>query len=348
MRQKRQYAYLTNRSFNTIDVVDVVTKTYVHEINGPDPYTAAIFNPRDNTLYAASVWNDSQSQCTLKSFNPTTYAYHSVSMSAPNTQPVSMALDPAGNLLYQVCTDGSGGYKVLVYDTRTLAPTGSFDLGLEPGDFPSGIAVNPGNTSIWVRYNRGIKTFNVSDFNNTQNVELNPGGLAVNNIVFNQDGTKAYTAESDTNDLYTLNASDLSISSTQIKSNLTNLAFTPDFSKLYAISSGTSSIYVINPTDLSLLDQQTTAQPPESLAITGDGLDFVVGDDHGSGQIYFGSTSGNATVTNTITAPNGGSYYTSTGNFIAPPHYEVLGEATSVAVNVKAAVIVPNTGLARL
>ena len=71
----------------------------------------------------------------------------------------------------------------------------------------------------------------------------------------------------------------------------------------------------------------------------------MVGDDHGSGQIYFGATSGNATVTNTITAPNGGSYFTSTGDFIAPAHYEVLGDATSVGVIVKAAATVPNTGL---
>ena len=345
MKQKRQYAYLTNRGFGTIDVVDVISKSYVHEINGPDTYYASIFNARNNKMFAASVWNG---KCAIKMFNATTFAIeNSIAMSADGSYPIGLALDPAGNKLYEVCNDGNGGYNVIVYDTNTHAPTGSFDLGLEPGDFPSGIAIDPTNTSIWVRYNRGIKTFNVSDLNNAQNIELNPSGNATNNIVFNQDGTKAYTAESDTNDVYALNPSDLSVSSAQINSNLTNLAFTPDFSKLYGISSATSSLYVINPTDLSVIDQQTTTQPPESLAITGDGQNFVVGDDHGSGQIYFGSTSGNATVTHTITAPNGGSYFTSTGNFIAPTHYGVLGAATSVAVNVKAAATIPNTGFAR-
>ncbi|MCX6727284.1 MAG: YncE family protein [Candidatus Saccharibacteria bacterium] len=345
MKQKRQYAYMTNRGFGTIDVVDVISKSYVHEINGPDTYYASIFNARNNKMYAASQWNG---KCAIKMFNATTFAIeNSIAMSADGSYPIGLALDPAGNKLYEVCNDGNGGYNVIVYDTNTHAPTGSFDLGLEPGDFPSGIAIDPTNTSIWVRYNRGIKTFNVSDLNNAQNIELNPSGLATNNIVFNQDGSKVYTADSDSNLLYSFNTSNLSGNSVQINSNLTNLAFTPDFSKLYGISSFTSSVYVLDPSTLEVLDEQTTEQPPESLAITGDGLNFVVGDDHGSGQIYFGATSGNAIVTDTITAPNGGSYYTSTGNFIAPPHYGVLGEATSVAVSVKAAAIVPNTGFAR-
>ncbi|MEI6480875.1 MAG: YncE family protein [Candidatus Saccharibacteria bacterium] len=347
MRQKRQYAYMANRGTGAIDVVDVVSKAYVHEILGPDVYYAAIFNARDNRMYAASQWNGT---CAIKIFNATTFAVEdSISMSGDGSYPISLALDPASNKLYEVCNDGNGGYNVIVYDTNTYAPTGSFDLNLDPGDYPSGITINPSNTEVWVRYNKGIKEYDLTsptfDLLNTD--ELDPSGNAVNNIVFNQAGTRAYTADSNTDQVYTINIFNATMEAHTVSSNLSNLAFTPDFTKLYGISSGTSSIYVLNPSDLSVLDVQGTNQPPESLAITGDGLDFVVGDDHGSGEIYFGSTSGNATVTNTITAPNGGSYLTTTGNFIAPPHYGVLGEATSVAVSVKAAASVPNTGFAR-
>jgi len=350
-KQLRQYAYMANRSTGAIDVVDVVSKAYVHEILGPDVYYAAIFNARDNRMYAASEWfnpNSNTGSCALKIFNATTFAVEdSISASGSGSYPISLTLDSAGNKLYEVCHDPNVGYIVIVYDTNTYAPTGSFNLGLEPGDYPSGIAIDPTNTKIWVRYNRGIKTFNVSDLNNAQNVELNPSGNAVNNIVFTEDGSKAYTAESDTNDVYAINASDLSLTSSQINSNLSNLAFTPNFSKLYAISSITSSIYVLDPSTLGVLDQQSTAQPPESLAITDDGLNFVVGDDHGSGEIYFGSTSGDANVTHTITAPNGGSYFTSTGNFIGPSRFVVLGAATSISVSVKSVVGVPNTGFSK-
>ena len=39
----RQFGYMTNRGFGTIDVVDVTSKSYVHEISGPDTYFATIF-----------------------------------------------------------------------------------------------------------------------------------------------------------------------------------------------------------------------------------------------------------------------------------------------------------------
>lgn len=348
-QQKRQYGFLANRSFGTIDVVDVVTKTYVQEVNTSHYNYAAIYNSRNNKVYAASVANNA---CAADVLNSTSLVLEQSIVTGPDgSSPVSMALDPSGNLLYQVCYTGSE-YIVTVVDTRDNTVYDGLNLGLSVGEYPSGIAINPSDTQIWVRLNGGIKIFNTADYNDSQVININPGNNAVNNIVFNQDGSKAYTGESDISDVYTINTSNYSVSTFQVDSYISNLAFTPDFSKLYAISSGTTSIYVLDPTTLSILDQQTTAQPPESLAITDDGLNFLVGDDHGSGQIYFGATSGNATVTNTVTAPNGGSYFTSTGNFIGSSFTEVLGASTTVSFDVKAAattsgggVGVPNTGL---
>lgn len=338
-----QYAYLTNRSFGTIDVVDVKHKTYVHEISGPDQYYASNFNPHTNKMYAASVWDN---KCAVKTFNPTTFAIEqSVSMSPDGSSPINMALDASGNKLYLLCNNGSDDYEVIVLDTNTNTPVANFSLQNDNGEYPSGIAVNPNNSQIWVRTNVGLRVYSVTNHSLSTVININPGNNPSNNIVFNQDGSKAYTGESDVQDLYIVNTSNFTVTSIGTDMYITNLAFTPDFSKLYAISSPNSSIEVLDPGDGMVLDSFSTQQPPESLAITDDGLNFVIGDDHGSGQIYFGTASGGAAVTDTVTAPNGGSYYTSTGNFIAPTHYAVLGDATTVAINVKPLYGVPNTGL---
>lgn len=341
MQTKHHYGFLANVEMGTIDVVDVEFHSYVHEI--VDEFSVGTtYNARDDNIYSAATWTN---RCAMRIINTNTYTkLDSFGVGPDGSRPISITLDKSGNNAYLLCNDTTlGTYYVVVFDTINKVPTDVFSVDLSIGTYPSGITVSPDNTKIWIRTNYGVEIFNVSDHTKTNTIGLNEGGTAQQNIVFSADGSKAYTGEFSDGLVYIINTSNYSFASLSVGAGVKNLAFTPDFSKLYAIASYiTTRIIVINPADNTIIDDQPTSAPPESLAITDDGINFLVGDDHGTGGIFFGAVAGNAVVENTIFAPNGGGFFTFTGNFITAA--KVLSDSDVFSASFTA-LAAPNTGL---
>jgi len=334
------YAYLANSEMGTIDVVDVEAHSYVQEIPSINS-VGATYDTKNDTVYAASRTDTGCAVVAIDGLSNTVKA--SLPLDDSGCGPLNITLNPAQTTAYMLYNASSGDVYVATIDTTTNTVLDTHDLSGPFRSQPSGLTVNPQGTQLWVREQFGVDIFNLPDLSYVTMTTLNLSSFAQQNIVFNQDGSRAYTGDNTNGDIYVINTNDQSFTNFYVGEGISNLAFTPDFSKLYAIATyPSSSIYVIDPTNDTVVDAQTTAQPPESLAITDDGLHFVAGDDHGTGGIFFGAVAGNATVADTIFAPQGGGFYTNTGNFVSPKRVLLLGDPVSVSFTALGA---PNTGL---
>jgi len=346
-RANQQYAYMANLYTHAIDVVNVDTHSYVGAIS--DAYSAgATYNTQKDIVYSAS---NADGNCRILGYNPLTYEVVANITPGIACYAISIALGPDGNTAWLLYGDGGGGgtFSVMETDLTTNSSINQQPLAALTNLYPSGIAALPDGSQFWVRTVDGIEVFASADHAHVDSLPLGGGSTGYSqNIVFNSAGTKAYTADISDGLLYVINVADLSVDAAITLDEGANMvALTPDESQLYVTASYTSAIYVIDTVTNTLVDTQAIDQtlPPESVAITEDGQ-WVVGDDHGTGAIFFGTVAGGPAPSNTIYAPFGGSYYSSTGKFVSPPLTVVLGVSTGTAFSATA-YGVPNTGLKR-
>lgn len=338
------YAYLANQYTRSIDVVDVETHSYVYEIT--DANSAGVtYNEQKNIVYSAATFGDN---CEILGYDPLAYEIVAGTASIVECHAVSMTISSDGNTAWLLYDDANnpGDYSVLAVDLNTHAGV-SHTLTHVDNNQSSGIAVSPDQTELWIRTANGIHVFTTGDYSYIDFIPLGVSGSSwENNIVFNKAGTMAYSADGD-GSVYVIDANTKIATDSVFAGVGTNMvALTPDEGQLYiGASYPSSAIYVMDTATNTITDSFETdpGLPPESLAITDDGQ-WVVGDDHGSGAIFFGNVNSGATVNNTIYAPGGGSYYTSTGNFVSPTLVKVLGATTTTSFNA-IAYTSPNTGL---
>lgn len=339
------YAYLANAYTGSIDVVNIETHSYVYEIAGAES-VGATFNSQKNIVYSASNAEDG---CQIIGYDPNTY--EEVANITPEVActAISMALSPDGKTGWLLYEDGAGGgnYAVMEANLQSETSVSQVPLSALNGSYPSGIDINPNGSEFWVRTTDGLQIFNSADHSYKASMTLgDPGTAYRQNIVFNKSGTRAYTANSTSGVVSEIDATTKAVVDEVTTGQGANMvALTPDESQLFVGASyPSSSIYVIDSTSFDVVDTFVTdfGLPPESLAITDDGQ-WVVGDDHGSGAIFFGKVSSGATVANTIYGPAGGSYYTSTSGFTSPSLVNVLGVSTTTPFSATA-YAVPNTG----
>lgn len=342
------YAYMANAYTNSIDVVNLDKHSYVYEIKNADS-AGATYNTHNNKVYSASYTNG---QCYIAIYNPLTFVREATIGDESNPEGCSaqsMTLSHDGKTGYMLYYDtDTSHYSIMVANLATNSLTSSTQLDELDNNYPSGITLSPDSTELWIRTGTGIERISTTGYINLGHIELSETATAYRqNIVFNEAGTKAYTADGVAGVVHVIDANTLQVlESITVDDNVNMVALTPDGSKLYvAASYPTSAIFVIDTANNQIIQTEEVDQglPPESLAINSDGQ-WVVGDDHGSGAIFFGDVSSGATVADTIYAPQGGSYYTSTSNFASPTLVDVLGVSTSIEF-AATAYKTPNTGL---
>ncbi len=341
------YGYMANAYTGSIDVVNIDTHSYVYEIAGARS-VGAVYNKQKNIVYSAS--NADDGSCGIRGYNPLTYVQVANFTRGTDCHARSMFLNADGNTAWLLYDFGDSPSYLGVMQVNLNSGTSSeHTLGAIAqynADNPSGIAVNPSQTEIWVRITNGIRVYSATDYSLTDTIQLgvsDAGGE--HNIVFNKAGTHAYTTDLD-GTLYDINTSTKTAADPiVIGAGSKMVALTPDESQLYvAASYPTSAIYVVDLSNNSIVDHFEVDQflPPESIAFADDGQ-WVVGDDHGSGAIFFGNATSGPTVSHTIYAPAGGSYYTTVGGFASPTLVKVLGVSTTMPFSATT-YTVPNTG----
>jgi YVTN family beta-propeller protein len=341
----QHYAYMANQYTNAIDVVNVDNHSYVGAINDANS-VGATYNKQKGIVYSAS---DADGNCRILGYDPLTYEVVANITPGIACYAISIALGPGGNTAWLLYGDGGGGgtFAMMEADLTTNTGVNQQPLAALTNLYPSGVAILPDGSQFWVRTIDGIEIFNASDHTHVDFLPLGAGGTGYrHNIVFNSTGTTAYTADISDGLLYVINVADLSIeASVALDEGVNMVALTPDESQLYIASSYAASIYVLDTATNTIVDTHMVdpTLPPESVAIAEDGQ-WVVGDDHGTGAIFFGTVAGGPTPSSTIYAPFGGSYYSSVGKFVSPPLTVVLGVSTSTSFSATA-YLAPNTGL---
>lgn len=342
-KTSNHYAYMANAYSGSIDVINVDTQNYAGEI--PDSGSeGATYNTYNDTVYSAS---NVDGKCRIVAYDPVSLEEKAVMSSGNDCNAISLTLSANGHTGYMLYEDDGGSDRLAVADLTSNAYLEDHSLSNLGGQWPSGITISPDGSKLWVRHVEGVNIYLTSDWGLDDQIELVDGGSAYRqNIVFSSDGETAYTGDSEEGVVFAIDTDTLNFDEINVDDGVNMLALSPDGEKLFASASyPSSSICVINTNTNNLIDCEGVDEnlPPESIAITDDGQ-WVVGDDHGSGAIFFGKVSGNADVDHTIFAPSGGSYYTSTDRFTSPSLTSVLGVSTTTDFSATAYQS-PNTGL---
>jgi len=214
-------AFVSNRSENTVSVIDVSTGALLRTIpTGGGPQGLALSHD-GRLLYVAQALEDTILVLSTEDFS----VRNSI---ATASAPVDIAVSPDGESLYVACRDGieiigtaddtiresllsvvepaglalapdgltlfitsAAPGTLTVIDTRDLTPSGVIELG---SDFePSGIRVAPGGDFLYVTGRSSTKTLALAidtrDLSATGSVEL---GLEPSGMAFSPDGTLVY------------------------------------------------------------------------------------------------------------------------------------------------------------
>lgn len=313
------HAFLTN--IDKIDVINVETRQIVETINtnGVFNFSDVIYEPVGNYAYAIGQNGANNKNYVLK-INGYTYAIEDTLMLSEDFtyETYGLAVDENGEYLYAVHsiqTEGTETYVAKV-NLDSFDLDSSFRVLAESSEPYSGIAVNNDTGTLWVRTAAGALIYDLDELNLITFLNFGDEVSGRGNIVFNNEGTKAYIADSDLGTVFVVDALDYDLLSIDGMDGVIMVAITPDDSKLFAVSPVVSRIYAIDLENNVVIDSTFTDRPPESIAVTQDGLSWIVGDDHASGYIYFGFVSMNSNTLDVLVNPDGGSYTSVSSNFV--------------------------------
>jgi hypothetical protein len=334
------YAFLTN--IDKIDVVNVENRLIVETIDtrGVYNFSDVIYDPVGNYAYAIGQNGADNKNYVLK-INGYTLAIEDTVMLSEDFsyETYGLAVDEDGEYLYAVHsiqTEGTETYVAKV-NLDSFELNSNFRVLAESSEPYSGIGVNNDTGTLWVRTATGALIYNLDDFTLINVLNFGDGALGRGNIVFNNSGTKAYLPDSDLGTVFVVDALDYDVTSIADLEGVIMVAITPDDSKLFAVSPVTSRIYAIDLVNNVIIDSTFSDRPPESIAITQDGLSWIVGDDHASGYIYFGFVFMNSNTLDVLVNPDGGSYTSVSSNF-------VTNRATTATVSVNFDIPRPSSG----
>ncbi len=190
---------------------------------------------------------------------------------------------------------------VSVIDTANKTVIVTVDVG----NNPSGIAVSPDGTRVYLANQGAIGTVSIIDtINNTVTATVNvgnsPWGVAVNSA-----GTKVYVAhQGGSNDVYIIYTANNTVQTrVKVGSNPTGLATTPDGTKLYVTNSGRinnpgKTVSVIDTATNTVTTTVSVGSFPFGVAVTPDGTKVYV-TNAGSNTVSVIDTATN-TVTETV------------------------------------------------
>lgn len=230
-------AYVTNRTAGTVTVIDTTNNTVVGTIAvGPTP-DALTIKPDGTKLYVSSLDNNTVTVVDTK----TATVVKTITIAKPS----AMAINSSGSILYVTSRDAGTVTKIT---TSTNAISGT--VTLPAGSLPTGIAVSPDKTKIYVISNKST------------------GGGTV--AVFGYTSSTVTTIAN-------------------LPSAPTSLAVSPDNKRLY-VSSADGRITTFDTTTRAVLATRTVAGVPAGVSVSNDGTTLFVTDTVGRVSVLDAAT----------------------------------------------------------
>lgn len=242
---------------------------------------------------------------------------------------ISLDVNTAGTFAvigYQITSTSQAVVKRL--DLSNQESTGH----IEPSDTFNGgvqdVKISPDGQMVYVRYAQKLVRYNSSM---APVDEFDFFGTYYGNVEVSRDGNYVYLNLGEI--LFRRAANDLTSTSNVLPISgaaLTNVAISPDGKTAISIGSNTGNIaYEFDLDTLTKTHTTTFEQFPESVSISSNG-NYVVGDNHAGGVIYYGTLGSDAYTSTTVN--NGASYYNQNSSFITNDDSHFITQSAAVTL----------------
>lgn len=329
-------AYMNGQATGTIETVDVNNHEFLDTIVLPPSSSSYDLVVRNSTLYVP-IAEDEQSamsiHCSIAEYElPQNTLTRQISLGG-DCNKGEIDVNAAGTMavvLYQ--TYDFGTYRIAAVDLVDNTIIDDIDTGY---GVVGGIVFGADGQSFFIRPDGAVAKYHVVNgaielvesegynFEFSQTIDVSPttGQIAI--------------AEPDNGDVRLVNPDDLTdttvIHVADDVAQLSRLAFSHDGTKLMVVGANTDTgpqVWEINTSTGLVGNEYDLTEYPESVGYTPDDSQYVIGDNFGSGTIFFGAPGG-SNFTDTITQSNR-SYAMRNSNFIA----SYSNSDTSVAVSI--------------
>ncbi|WP_179412815.1 beta-propeller fold lactonase family protein [Mucilaginibacter sp. E4BP6] len=257
------YAYITNRSSNTVSVINTAINTVVSTIPVNENPSAVIVSHDGSKAYISNFASGNISVINTKT--------NTITSTINVDNPYGAAISADDSRLY---VSNLGESKISIINTSTHALIATIPIVSNA----YGLCLTPDGKSLYVT-NEG--TDNVSVINTSTNtvVKIISVGIVPWGICISPDGSLLYVANSSSNNINVINTATNTISATINTGYLSgplSICLSPDGSILYSANNGSNNVSIINAITNSLISTIAVGTNPYGISITPNGSEIYV------------------------------------------------------------------------
>ena len=278
------FAYITNKSANTVSVIDIATKTVTATVPvgmGPEGVGVSLDGTR---VYIANRLSADVSVINTASNTV-------VATVAVGTSPLGVAVTPDGTRVYVA---NNLGNNVSVIDAASNAVTSTIAVGTGP----QGVVVSPNGANVYVANNTSNTVSVINTTTNTVTTTIGVG-TSPKGIAVTPGGSRVYVANNGgANDVSVIDTGSNTVIATITLTDPYGVAVTPDGARVYVTNAGRDRVSVISTATHAVVATVliTSSADPEGISITPDGLSAYVAVNNGNHVNVI------STASNTVTA----------------------------------------------
>jgi|GEM_PF-3551025 len=217
--------------------------------------------------------------------------------------------------------------------------SGSYSDHIEQPDTTFGglqdTKISPDGSRAYLRYSDKVQAYDVTAGDLVQDEEFVFAGSSNGNIEVSRDGQYLYIPYN--NLIYRRDAADITSTANVppiTDATVTHVAVSPDGETVLGIGyAGSYKMWEVDTDSLTVTHTTDLTQYPESVSITPDSTKYIVGDNHSSGIIYYGSL-GTSAYTTTTDNP-GASYYNNNSSFITADEEHFITQSDEVTLTIQ-------------
>ncbi|MEO8101152.1 MAG: choice-of-anchor D domain-containing protein, partial [Betaproteobacteria bacterium] len=227
------YAYIANRTDNTVSVIDTPTNSVVATIPvGVNPYGVAV-NPAGSRVYVSN--QNASSVSVIDAASNTVVATVPVGIN-----PLGLAVTPGGNRVYAAVAVSNAVYVIDGASNSVLTT-------IPVGGSPIGVAINPAGTLAYVA-NASSNNVSVIDTGSNAVIATVPVGTGPFGVAINPAGTFAYVANQNSGNVSVIDTASNIVVATVVT------GFTP---YTVAINAAGTRVFLANNANVSVIDTAT-------------------------------------------------------------------------------------------
>lgn len=352
--RSNQLAIMRTSMDNTVDVVDMDSQEIVHTFAIPDDFYVGDTIVVGDRFFLSAYMNDGvDSACYLYEYSTLTFELIERDFIADNCVLGTLAIDEAGQTAAIMFYDDVDYFPHLmlfdIEDEEIIS-----EIEIDTSDFGAVFAMemNKAGTFVYVTHQNAVVSYSTSgamlSIDDLWEYMDTGGG----NILLSPDQNELFVATNGLGFVRAVNTNNieewtmLPIDADDSTIVVNAMAVNPDGTKLLVVGydSESNKMWEFDLATYTLTNTTLLTRTPESVSITEDGLNYIVGDNFSSGIIYFGQLGTNA-YSKEI-AKLGASYYNNRSTFLTPAvSAESSATVTGINVAVRSALgTIPETG----